>query len=282
MSKLIKLYRENIYGVMGTLVFHILLTVSLILADMSVKGEEEFTFISIEREEDYVFSHEPDDVSSFQQEPESKETISRFTETPGSTPVSNRAVNDASRGKATRTDPFFDEEYQKEIEDAKKLVSNVNRQLAKNISETNDFADKSLANGQSVGSHSSGIPQGSRASSGRQIEMPEQTTEGMNPDEISNTIYSGKSNIHYSLENRYHLRLPIPVYLTQGGGKITINIWVSRDGKVTKTEVQPGSQLSDPMITDYALQAASRTVFNTDATAPNPQKGTITYTFVPQ
>jgi hypothetical protein len=42
------------------------------------------------------------------------------------------------------------------------------------------------------------------------IKMPVQSTEGMNPDSISNTIYTGESNIVYYLENRYHRRLSHP------------------------------------------------------------------------
>ena len=59
-----------------------------------------------------------------------------------------------------------------------------------------------------------------------EFAMPEETTEGMHPDSIKNTIYSGESNIHYFLEDRYHRRLPIPVYLAQGGGLVVVDIVV--------------------------------------------------------
>ena len=112
--------------------------------------------------------------------------------------------------------------------------------------------------------------------------MPEETTEGMDPDSIKNTIYSGESNIHYFLENRYHLRLPIPVYLAQGGGLVVVDIVVNRRGKVIQADVKNSGDLKDPMLEIYARQAAQRTVFNTDESAPAQQKGTISYTFVAQ
>ena len=286
MKRLYKLYNENVYGVIGTLAFHILLIVSLLLADMTVKGETEHSFVSIEMGKDLLLSQEEDHILQTESSTNEESANISSTESFRSSPVSNRAVNDAvvnNTGRTTNADPFFNEEYQKEIEAAQALVSNVNNQLAKNIQSDYKTSDGSFSDDLSGVSLNSGNSTGSRSSSGgNRFEMPEQTTDGLNPEEISNSIYSGKSNIHYSLENRYHKRLPIPVYLAHGGGKITIDIWVLRDGKVTKTEVQSSSAITDPMITEYALQAASRTVFNTDETAPNPQRGTITYTFVPQ
>ena len=289
MKKLYYIYKENIYGVMGTLVFHILLIGSLLLADMTVKGESEHSFVSIEMGKDLLIGQEPEDNITLQTETQQNEISTNLSspETFSSTSVSNQAVNDAATSnvrRSSKTDTFFDEEYQRELEEAQRLASNVNKQLAKDIPTKNDYIfDESSSGDQSGSSLNQGGSSSNRSSSGsNRFEMPEQTTDGMNPEEISNTVYSGKSNIHYSLENRYHRRLPIPVYLAQGGGKITINIWVSKEGRVTKTEVQSSSAITDPMITEYALQAASRTVFNSDETAPNPQRGTITYTFVAQ
>jgi len=116
----------------------------------------------------------------------------------------------------------------------------------------------------------------------KKYEMPEETTEGQDPDSIKNVVYSGKSNIHYFLENRYHLRLPIPVYLARGGGTITVDIQVDRSGKVIKAEARAAKNLNDQMLPVYAVQAAERTVFNSESKAPAIQRGTITYKFVAQ
>ncbi len=247
MNKLRKIYQENIYGVMGTLIFHILLLSGFLLSEVNLKGEvsEEpviIDFSAFEEEEPEVNEEVADEKSR-----EDENTPSNELTPPGQASRSNRPVNDASA-----EDPFFNDAYRQEIAEAEKLVSDVNRQLTKKIPDIREF------------------------------EMPEETTGGIDPDSIKNTIYSGESNIHYHLENRHHVRLPIPVYLAQGGGKITVDIWVSQAGRVIRAEVRPGSQISDAMLPEYARQAAQRTVFNADRTAPSPQKGTITYTFVPQ
>lgn len=241
MNKFKEIYKENIYGIMGTLVFHILLMSSFLLSEVKLKGEAKEETIII----DFMPLEEETPETPNEKQREDENAPSNETGSPIS--KSNRAVNDASQ-----KDPFFNEAYRKEIAEAQKLVSDVNKQLSKKIPDIKEF------------------------------EMPEETTEGIDPDSIKNTIYSGESNIHYYLENRYHLRLPIPVYLAQGGGKITVDIWVSPTGRVIRAEVRPAPQIKDQMLPEYARQAAQRTVFNMDKSAPSPQKGTITYTFVPQ
>lgn len=246
MQKIKKLYHENIYGVIGTLIVHILLFGGLLFTQ--VKVEEE-----IKGEEIVIDFSQPEEVLPEEEKPEPQQpqedenTPSQAQEQTRAAARSNRAVNDAAK-----KDPFFDESYRHEIAEAQKLVADVNKQLSKEIPQMKPF------------------------------DMPEQTTEGMDPEKISNTVYSGESNIHYDLKDRFHVRLPIPVYLAKGGGKITVDIWVAPNGSVTRASVRPASNLSDPLLPEYALQAALRTVFNSKSDAPNPQKGTITYTFVAQ
>jgi len=175
-----------------------------------------------------------------------------FTNTP-----SNDDKNENAKESRQHIDNFQkssakDKELAKEINDAKALASDVNNQLSKKIPDIKNF------------------------------KMPEKTTKGMDPKSISNTIYSGKSNIHYLLKNRYHVRLPIPVYLARGGGIITVDIWVDQQGKVAKATVRENNDIKDVMLPMYAQQAAIKTLFNEDFNAPSPQHGTITYTFVPQ
>jgi len=160
---------------------------------------------------------------------------------------SNLAVNDA-----VKKDKFFNASYRRGVEEAQKMVVDVNKQLSK------------------------------KSPAAKKIKMPEATTEGQNPDSIKNTIYSGKSNIHYFLEKRHHIRLPIPVYLAKGGGIIQVDIQVDRTGKVIKAEARTTTNIYDPMLPSYAIQAAELTLFNSDKNAPSIQKGTITYQFVAQ
>jgi hypothetical protein len=243
---LLKIYRRNIYGVMGTLVFHILLFSVLLLADVEMKGniKEEALLIEfpdiLPREEEKI----PEEIHPEDKAGSLDKTNNNLT---------NAASNRLSVEKSTTSkDKFFDDSYLKEVNEAKQLVSNVNNQLAKKKVNIDD------------------------------IKMPVETTEGMNPDSIKNIIYTGESNIVYYLENRYHVSLPIPVYLAQGGGKIVIEIVVDRQGRVIQATPKAGQKIVDEQIIIYAQTAALRTIFNADPKAPSSQKGTIHYTFIAQ
>ena len=112
--------------------------------------------------------------------------------------------------------------------------------------------------------------------------MPEDNTEGKTREEVKRSDFKGKSNIHYFLENRYHARLPIPIYLAEGGGEVIVDIVVGRNGRVLSANPRPNPRITDMTILAYAKQAAEKTWFNEDASAPEKQKGTITYLFMAQ
>lgn len=244
-----ELYRKSAYGVMGTLIFHILLIGGFLLSELKINGKiekEEPITIDFTAPEELLINKQAQPVTESQKNQEQRsgsEQVNRNDQGAGS----NRAVNDA-----IKKDKFFDAGYKRDIEVAEKMVADVNKQLSKKVPPVRKYA------------------------------MPEVTTEGLDRDSIKNTVYSGKSNIHYSLENRYHVRLPIPVYLTKNGGTITVDIQVDRSGKVIKAEARPVNNANDPMLSVYATQAAENTLFNSEQKAPANQKGTITYKFVAQ
>ncbi len=227
---------------MGTLLFHILLIAAFLLAEVDMKGNIKEEPLVIEFPE--ILQEEEKISEEIEQDITEDETTNNLTNT-----ASNKL---AVKNSSTSNDKFFDDDYLKEVNAAKNLVSDVNSQLAKEKIKIED------------------------------IKMPVETTEGMNPDSIKNIVYTGESNIVYYLENRYHVSLPIPVYLAQGGGKIVIEISVDRQGRVVEANIAPGQNVRDRQIFNYAQTAASKTLFNADAQAPALQKGTIHYNFIAQ
>ncbi len=231
---------------MGTLLFHIFLVLAFLLADVDMKGNPK---------EDELLIEFPDIL------PEEKVVEEKQEEAPEKNSVDNsdmaNITNAASNKMATKNTTksakeFFDDDYLKEVEAARRLSADVNKQLSKKIVGIND------------------------------IKMPVETTEGMNPDSIKNVIYSGESNIVYYLENRYHRSLPIPIYLSQGGGTVIVDISVNQQGKVVRAVPRKNKNIADEQVFLYAKAAALRTVFNTDYKAPSLQKGSIHYSFVAQ
>ncbi len=230
---------------MGTLVFHILLFAAFLLADVDIKGNVKEEAIVIEFP----------DIIPEPELPEEDLQENQGEQTSGADQInrSNIASNQTARENTTTSaDEFFDSEYMKELEEARQLRSSVDNNLSKEVVDLSD------------------------------IDMPVETTEGMNRDSIKNVIYAGESNIKYFLENRYHVRLPVPVYLAQGGGTVVVDIKVSRSGEVIQATARENNTIRDKQIFLYAQEAASRTIFNSDSSAPEPQSGTIEYTFVAQ
>jgi hypothetical protein len=238
-----KTYGHHIYSIMGTLAFHVILVGIFLISEMNLKGviKEKDLYIEIP-------------VEMFNQE----ETVRAIQETTGEafSDASSMTNQPSGRIPGGKEDPvrdrFFDEEYQREIREAQKLVSDVNDQLSKERVSLDD------------------------------IPMPEDITDGKSREEISNIVYSGESNVEYHLENRYHLRMPIPVYLARGGGVVVIDIVVNREGKVISAQPRRNSSIRDELIYLYAQRAAERTYFNSDPSAPVTQIGNIRYTFIPQ
>jgi hypothetical protein len=247
MGKLKEIYKENIYGVMAALTFHLIVLSILLFVDINSHYVPEMDEIIID------FSAEEIKLPEPEKKPEEKslDQLDPANNRPREL-ASNRAVNEAAKEASKSRDPFFDKEYRDEVAAAQKLASDVNRNLAQKIPEIGD------------------------------IDMPEENTEGMTPEEIKKSSFKGKSNIKYYLENRYHVRLPIPVYLAEGGGEVVVDILVNRDGRVLSATPRPNPKISDMTIFAYAKQAAEKTRFNADPSAPEKQRGTITYVFVPQ
>ena len=92
----------------------------------------------------------------------------------------------------------------------------------------------------------------------------------------------GKVTVSFSLEGRNSVYLHVPAYLCEGGGEVVVAITVNRNGKVTGASVVRGESSSDECLTEMAVNAARRSRFNVSSSAPDPQKGSISYIFIPQ
>jgi len=247
MENLFKLYRDNINGIIATLVIHLVVLVCLLFAELknNLDLPSDALFVDLVSEEVNLPNPEKEKMDLGNQ------SLALNVGKSGAN-NSNRAVNLGDQSGRTSGDPFFDRVYAKEVAEAKKLESDVNKNLAKKIPVIGD------------------------------IPMPVASTEGMTREEAKRSSFKGKSNIHYLLGNRYHLQLPIPVYLAQGGGEVVVDIVVNRNGDVLSATPRETASLSDPTISAYARQAAEKTLFNPDNSAPEKERGTITYLFVAQ
>lgn len=92
----------------------------------------------------------------------------------------------------------------------------------------------------------------------------------------------GQGNgLGYSLGGRGAKSLHRPSDDFTEEGTIVVEIWVNREGKVVRAEVATrGTNIINASMREKAKQAALRSTFVAEPTAPEEQKGTITYHFV--
>jgi hypothetical protein len=95
--------------------------------------------------------------------------------------------------------------------------------------------------------------------------------------------YTGPTTITYDLPGRTHLRMPVPVYKCPDGGVVEVSISVNQQGSVIRADVQDKrDDFNTRCITEMAMEAALGSRFDAKPGAPAVQNGTITFYFQKQ
>lgn len=103
-----------------------------------------------------------------------------------------------------------------------------------------------------------------------------------NDSQNSNTKVQGNVTVRVDLAGRIVTSWYVPAYQCRGGGTVIVGVTVNRNGEVIQAAVNNITLGAETCIAERAVQAAYATLFNADASAPEKQKGTISYTFVAQ
>jgi hypothetical protein len=164
--------------------------------------------------------------------------------------------------------------------------SNVPVNLASNLNEkisTDQFVNE-LTEEMSLNRSEEMIRSQEKLRELQEMESADNIIEEENAsDDNKPIVFTGKTNIFYSLENRYHLRLPVPVYKCEGFGVVEVQIFVDQKGFVVNALIPNlGDSMNEICLAEAAKTAAMSTKFNSDFDAPLRQQGTITYHFQPQ
>lgn len=233
-------------GIMGTVIFHLLLAIlllSLEISRMSVHTEMEVVMETPAPEEARKQAEERQQREEIRQKSSSEE-VERM--------LRSIAVNERARTKPAASEARV-----------QAYVDEVLRELEE-----------------------SGEGRGYRADKDRNYErdslqnLRDRREEEL--DSLKSTFYAGESSVTYNLEGRYARFLPIPVYKCEYGGVVVVEITVNRKGVVQKAVAVKADSPDDECLRRVAEDAAGRSRFNAKPDAPEVQKGTITYHFVKQ
>lgn len=247
MMKLKELVILHRHGIMGTVIFHLLIGIlfmSMQISRVRVHTEMEIQMDVPEKEEVRKQELERQRLEEIRQKA-SEEEVERM--------LRSIAVNENVTARNKQAADVSVEDYVNEILDELRETGDNGRYQAK---RDKHYKQDSLQ---------------------RVRDLREQEL-----DSLKSTFYSGESSVSYNLKGRYARVLPIPVFKCETGGRVVVEIVVNPRGVVVKADVIKSQSAPDERLWRVAEDAANRSRFNDRADAPAQQKGTITYNFVKQ
>ena len=236
---------ENLYGILGTLAFHMLLVIIFLMIKISSTKSLIDSMILIEFEESEI--QEDQDIVRTEIDPVFEQYVADYLENARS----NVPVNIAERVNEQLSTNKYVDEILDELDDKR------NEDWLKSQERLQDLLEMESG------------------------DMVFENVEGQIQDDPG--VFEGQTNIFYSLENRYHLRLPVPVYKCEDEGIVEVQILVDQRGNVVQAQVPDlGDSMNEICLAEAAKSAALKTRFNSSFNAPVRQPGTITYFFQAQ
>ncbi len=247
-----KQYEGRLAGILGTIIIHLIAAIIFMSVKLSAVYHENRTEFLIEFEEEKDFVNE-DIIEVPLSLEELFEDDERFRDIVKN--IANRDVTDI--------DP---DEYIDRVKD---------ELIASGMLTEDNFIDESKKQADEMDSGDIAFD-----SSADEENSKEREKEEIAANELA-ALYQGPTRIYYDLKERYHIKLPIPIYKCEGDGIVALNIEVNQRGLITKINLDESST-TDPCLHEAAIKAAKRTRFNPDSRAPRNQAGSITYHFVAQ
>lgn len=238
--------RENINGLLGTLVFHLFLVVVVMATRLSSVSYQPEHSLLIEFDGDV--------------------TEEEFRELTESLMDQSELAEDLEDGQLRRNIAVNISEERPVPDDFGEMSSDQLSELDERVEEILNNA----ANGN--------MPEPEQPDMDFELPSDNPVQENSNDEP-----YTGPTTITYDLPGRIHLRMPVPVYKCPDGGIVEVEISVNRAGKVISADInkEPVS-FNDRCIFQMAVEAAMGSRFDEKAGAPPVQDGTITFYFQKQ
>ncbi len=249
--------KEHKNGILGTIIFHLALINLFLIVRISTMKQEDTSQIIIE------FPEEEREI------PEETRSISK--------------INDVS------VDDYIEKNYSNyaaklsKLNEAEKKLYGDYQSQGEQQEMTEDYRKKVLqdALGEEYEKYFSQEDKSREKIQGPRGKNVKKEAKKNTPGE--KTYYKGPTTITYELENRYDVYMPVPVYKCEGGGIVSLGIWVDQTGNVMKASIDELQEnTGNDCLVEAALNAAQNSKFNADPSAPDRQKGTLTYQFIPQ
>ncbi len=241
-----RIIKENINGVLGTVIFHLMIIVIIMATRLSsVNHQDEHSML--------IEFHDAVTEEEFLALTESLQMQESYLSEDESGQIRRNIAVDISEER-----PVADQFKNMSSEEMSKLDQRVNEVL------------NNAANGN--------MPEPEQP----EIEF-EQPSDIFQHDPNNDKPYTGPTTITYDLPGRTHLRMPVPVYKCPEGGIVEVKISVDQQGIVINATIDgaPGN-FNETCIFNMAMEAAMGSRFSEKSDAQPVQSGTITFYFQTQ
>ncbi|MBU1013128.1 MAG: hypothetical protein KKG99_08975 [Bacteroidetes bacterium] len=283
--------KEKIKGVIGTIIYHLLVLSVLLFFGLTtplpLPGEEgvEVNIGNSDQGSGVIQQAIPEEVSQASEKKEEvaeKKQEEKVVELPPEKPVvKEKIVEEKIIQQETEETPAIikPEKKKEEVKEEKTVpVVNPNALYKKRepVEKPVEKVPEPVVNPNALYKKPSGTNQGVAGGTGDQGQV-HGTPESVNYEGLGGE----GSGISYSLEGRGAKVIPKPTYTSPEQGRVVVNIWVNREGLVVKADDgAKGTNISDINLRRLAREAALQAKFSENPSAPDLQRGTITYNFI--
>lgn len=271
-----KFNKDDLYGFLGSVGFHllILLILSLTVLSTDVPEEDSGVLVNFGNVDEAAGTFEPLNTG---QEP-METTVPPPTPAPQTETPKEELVTQDTEESVTLTEAKKKKEEKRKEEALKQEQERIQKEKA----EQQRLADAQRQKEQAIknkvaGAFGAGRASGSSQGSG-QSGTGNQGSPFGNSDHGANEGIGGYGSFSLNGRSIGSGGLPRPAYTIQEEGRIVLNITVDPKGSVIFAEIGKGTNIDNASMRKSAIEAARRAKFNS-ISGSNNQSGTITYRY---
>ncbi len=247
-------------GVIGTILFHLLLLLLFIQFGMTYQDPPE------ENAGGMVINFGTSDEGMGDVQPSSSETT---TTSENTTTSETTTLSSAQENALTTTEESV------EMNASQNATTTTNQNTT--TQQTEQTVDENLSNALNALNN----PNNNSTGDGNTGTPGDQGDENGDPNSSNYTGGGTGNGVDFSLAGRSMVKVKKPNNPTQEDGKVVVEIVVDKNGKVIRaTPGARGSSTTNPTLYKISKEAALEARFNVKADAPAEQKGTMTFVYI--
>ena len=274
-----KLNKDDIYGLVGSLVFHLILLLILAFTVLKTVVPDEEGGILVN------FGNVNAAAGTFEPKYTGQELPKETTTTPPPTPKVQTPKEDLitqDLEESIAIENAKKKEEKRKLEEKRRKEEAEKERIRKEEEEKKRLAEERRKKEQAISNKVAGaFGIGNKAGNNQGHATTGSGNQGSpfgNSDQGANDGVGGYGSFNLNGRSLGSGGLPRPAYTIQEEGRIVINITVNPKGDVIYVEIGKGTNIDNASMRKSALEAAKRAKFNS-INGANNQSGTITYLY---